>query len=256
MTGPRKKLKPSASSSVEQAAVALRSFALSMPEGDFLGSEDDLIARFGVSRPTLRQASAQVLQENLISIRRGVGGGYFAHVPNSMTVSRIAALYLQTREAGLEEIIHAMKPIRIEIALLATRNRDPEAVQALADFIESEQSAPLGPERDYRAFLRSERAFGKLLGQMSGNGMLSLFLDILYDFTALLRRREDVLINRPARVEAYRNLRGRMARAILEGDEEIAVVTTRRCSELISEWLHEDFGGERRFNQAEMLAGL
>lgn len=254
MTGPRKKLKPPVSSAVEQAADALRKFALSATEGDFLGSEDDLIARFGVSRPTLRQASAQVLQENLISIRRGVGGGYFAHLPNSMTVSRIAALYLQSHDAGLEEIIHAMKPLRIEIALLATRNRDPEAVKALADFIEYEQSAPLDPENGYRAFLRSERAFGKLLGLMSGNSVLSLFLNILYDFTALLRRGEDVLINSPARLEAYRILRGRMAQAILEGDEEIAVVATRRCSELISDWLHEDFGGQRRFNQADMSA--
>jgi len=210
-----------------------------------------LIGKLGVSRPTLRQASAQVLQENLISIRRGVGGGYFARLPDSMTVSRIAALYLQSREADLEEITHAMKPLRIEVAVLATRNRDPAARRDLNEFLARETAASSDNEHGYRAFLKSEREFGRLLGQMSGNSVLTLFLSILYDFTALLRRDEDVLLNRPDRVAAYREHRARMAQAILDGDEEIAVVATRRCSELISEWMHEDFAG-RGFEDTSM----
>lgn len=241
MAGPKSKPKPN--SAVNQAADALRSYALSMNEDAFIGSEEELIERLGVSRPTLRQASAQVMQENLISIRRGPGGGYFARVPNSMTVSRIAAIYLRSRDAGLEEIIHALKPIRIEIALLASRNRDPERRQELRAFLEAEAEYAKGGDHSYRAFLRSEREFSKVLGLMSGNSVLSLFLNILYDFTALLRRDEDVLLNRPERVEAYRELRARMARAIFEGDEEIVIVTSRRCSEVISEWMREDFGG-------------
>jgi DNA-binding FadR family transcriptional regulator len=236
-------------SAVTQAADALRVYALGKREGDFLGSEEDLIERLGVSRPTLRQASAQVLQENLISIRRGVGGGYFARLPDSMTVSRIAALYLQSRNADLEEISHAMKPLRAEVAALATRNRDPAALRRLEEFLEREAAISDDPEHGYRAFLKSEREFGRVLGVMSGNSVLTLFLGILYDFTALLRRGEDVLLNRPDRVAAYREHRARMARAILEGDEEIAIVATRRCSDLISEWMDEDFAG-RSFDDA------
>lgn len=243
MAGKRNNSGRQASSAVDQAADALRSFAMAANEGDFLGSEEDMIGKLGVSRPTLRQASAQVAQENLISIRRGVGGGYFARVPNSMTVSRIAALYLQSRNAGMEEIIYAMKPIRIEIALLATRNRDPAMLEELRAFLAAEEEYAKSGDNSYRAFLRSEREFGKVLGRMSGNTILTLFLNTLYDFTALLRPNEDVLLNRPERVDTYRELRARMARAILEGDEEIAIVATRRCSDMISEWMHEDLDG-------------
>ena len=238
-----RRIGPEKSSAVAQAAQALRAFALSKQDGDFLGSEADLIGQFGVSRPTLRQASAQVLQENLINIRRGVGGGYFARLPDSMTVSRIAALYLQSRDANLEEITRAMKPLRIEIAVLATENSDPQARQELRDFLNREQNATADTEHGYRAFLKSEREFGRLLGRMSGNGVLTLFLSILYDFAALLRRGEDVLLHRPDRVASYREHRARMGHAILDGDAEIAAVATRRCSELISEWLKEDFAG-------------
>ncbi|MDD3799341.1 MAG: FCD domain-containing protein [Novosphingobium sp.] len=244
-----KTAKGKASSAVSQAAATLRSYAMSVEEGQLLGSEEELCERLGVSRPTLRQAAAQVAQENLIAIRRGVGGGYFARVPDSMTVSRIAAIYLQSRDAGLEEIINAMKPIRIEIAALATRNRDPDMLEELRAFLAAEEDYVKGGDHGYRAFLRSEREFGKVIGRMSGNTVLTLFLNILYDFTALLRRDEDVPVNRPERVEAYRELRSRMARAILEGDEEIAIVATRRCSEIISDWMREDFGG-RRFGSA------
>jgi GntR family transcriptional repressor for pyruvate dehydrogenase complex len=230
-------------SAVSQAADELRRLAMTSEDGTFLGSEEDMIDRLGVSRPTLRQASALVVQENLIKIRRGVGGGYFANTPNSMTVSRIAALYLQSRNAGMDEVIHAMKPIRIEIALLATRNRDPVMLAELQSFLDAEAEYAQGSDYSYRAFLRSEREFGKVLGRLGGNQVLTLFLNTLYDFTALLRREEDVLVNRPERVDAYRELRARMARAILEGDEEIAVVATRRCSDMVSDWMHEDFAG-------------
>ena len=202
-----------------------------------------MIQLLGVSRPTLRQASAQVAQESLIRIRRGVGGGYFAHIPDSMTVSRIAAIYLQSRNAGIEEAIHAMKPLRIEIARLAARNRDPEMIAELRAFLETEDDAANSADYSYRNFLRSERAFGRILGEMSGNSLLTLFLNTLYDFTALLRREEDVLLNHPDRVRAYRKLRAQMARAIVEGDEEISMVATRRCSNIISEWMYKDFAG-------------
>ena len=230
-------------SALAQAADALRGLALLREEGAFLGSEEELMRQLGVSRPTLRQASAQVAQENLIVIRRGVGGGYFTQRPNSMTVTRIAALYLQSHGAGLEEILTAIEPIRVSMAVLATHNPDAACRVQLREFLDQEEDQAPSHEHGYRAFLKSERAFGKLLGQMSGNRVMTLFLNILYDFAAHLRPGEDVLVNRPQRVEAYREQRRRMARAILDGDEELAVLATKRCSRIITRWMHEDLAG-------------
>lgn len=236
-----KRSKSNAVSAVDAAAKELRIFALSKEDGEFLGSEEDMIERLGVSRPTLRQASARVVQENLVSIKRGVGGGYFAARPGSLSVSRMAALYLMSRNAGLSETTAAMEPLRAELAKRAARNKDPELRAKLKQFVEEETRADEhGEDTDghgYREFLRSEREFGVILGKMSKNAVLTLLLEILYDFTAQLRREQDVLINRPDRVETYRKLRLKLAHAILDGDVEMAELASHRCSGTIGEWM-------------------
>ncbi|MGJ3627917.1 hypothetical protein AB5I41_14710 [Sphingomonas sp. MMS24-JH45] len=77
---------------------------------------------------------------------------------------------------------------------------------------------------------------------MAGNAVLALFLAIVYDLSALVRRDEDIYVHRPERVEAYRAHRNRMAEAILDGDEEMAVLATRRCTAVVIEWMKEDGG--------------
>lgn len=229
-------------SAVARAAVKLRRLSMEKGDGEFIGSEEDLIAQLEVSRPTLRQASAQVIQENLISVRRGVGGGYFACIPSSMTVSRMAAIYLQSRELHLSDILQALKPLRTEIAGLAALNLANGDRQVLDGFIKAETSdLDAGGElKSYRDFLVSEREFGRIIGNFAGNDVLNLFLNIVYDLTPFTRRDEDVWVNHPERIEAYRRQRVVMGKAILDGDEEIAKVASGRCSNLILEWMRLD----------------
>lgn len=254
----KKNEKKAANSAVDEAATALRAYSLSHAAGDFLGSEEDMIERLGVSRPTLRQASARVVQENLISIRRGVGGGYFAHRPGSMSVSRMAALYLMSRNAGLSETTAALKPLRAELAIRAARNTDPELQAQLRRFADEPENGDEGEEETdghgYREFLRSEREFGRILGKMSENSVLTLLLDILYDFTSHIRREQDVLINRPDRVRTYRKLRSKLAHAILDGDAEMAEIASQRCSNIINEWMEKGLENTR-FEDTVMKRG-
>jgi DNA-binding FadR family transcriptional regulator len=249
----RSKEKPR--TAVELAAQALRKMAMAAKDGALLGSEDDLVLALGVSRPTLRQAAAHVSQEHLITVRRGVGGGYFASSPSSMAVARMAAIYLQKHKARLDEIIGAVAPIRVELARLATRNIDDATREELGRFLERERA--LAPEDvTYRIFLKGEREFAKLLGVASANSVLTLFLAILYDFVALHSSYEDVYVNRPERVERYRAHRNRMAEEIQKGDEEMAVVATRRCSAVVTEWIREDVIGHEEVQIGDLaLAG-
>ncbi len=228
---------------VDRAAEALRVLSLDSPEGTFLGSEEEMIARLDVSRATLRQAAARVAQENFVAVRRGVGGGYFASRPSTMDVTRMAALYLRAHDADFTEITHGIGPLKAELAVLAARNRDPELLARLEQFALEDESAPLEMVHGYRAFLKSEREFLQLIGEMAGNSVINLLMAILYDFAALASRSEDVLIDRPERVQAYRRMRARLARAIIDGDLELAQLTSRRCSELVDEWFEQDFKG-------------
>ena len=227
------------SAALRQTVEALRRDALKCPEGELIGSEDELLARHQVSRPTLRQAAALVAQEQLLQVRRGVKGGYIARRPTSRAVAHMAAIYLRTREASLDELGRSMSPIRAELARLAAANLDEASRQAFQDFLQRE-AEPNVEGAGIRAFTKSEREFGNLLGAASRNHVLSLFLDILHDLAANIPPERDLFLGRPERVKAYRQQRARLIEAILDGDPNVAVLLSKRTSELNRQWMDED----------------
>lgn len=235
---PKKVIPPTA---METAVRALREDALAHEVGELIGSEDDLIARHSVSRPTLRQAAALVAQEQLLQVRRGVGGGYIARRPTSKAVTHMAAIFLRAKGAGLEEIIQSIEPIRVELARLAALRINDESRAELRDYLDREaQRASEGTGS--RAFFKGEREFGEILGRTSGNSVLALFLEILYDLAATLRPEHDIYLGRPERIIEYRAKRNLIAQAVLDGDADIAVLASHRCSALGVKWMMHDHG--------------
>lgn len=241
-------------SAVRDVADALRRDAIDRAYGELLGSEDDLIRRYGVSRPTLRQAVALVCQENLLRVRRGVGGGYFACRPDVRAVAHVAAVFLRSRKTRMLEVIQAVEPMRVELATLAASCPDPAARDRLRLFVERERSISDDALR-YKDFVRYEHEFGDILADMSGNQVIALFLDILYDFSTMLDRGQDIYINRPDRVNEYRAKRNRLAEAVLEGDVEVTIVAARRCAMNISEWMMEGLNEENGRSDLLHLSG-
>ena len=138
---------PQTTSAVQRAAAELRVLAMKKSAGEFMGSEEELMVKLGVSRPTLRQATTMVAQEQLISTKRGVNGGYFADVPSSVSVARMAATFLRSRNTKLTDIVRAVEPIRAELARLASRQPDKALRQRLEQFLEQERSHGTGAEQ-------------------------------------------------------------------------------------------------------------
>ena len=68
----------------QQIADELRRLIVSgeLSEGDSLGHEPDLVERFGVSRPSFREALRILEAEGLITVVRGVRGGVVVHEPD------------------------------------------------------------------------------------------------------------------------------------------------------------------------------
>ncbi|MCB2046975.1 MAG: FadR family transcriptional regulator [Novosphingobium sp.] len=239
-------------SAVDLAAKNLREIALASEDGEFLGSEDELVARLGVSKPTLRQATARIAQEHLVHVRRGVGGGYFARRPGSLTVSRMAAVYLRTRDATYVELTETTPMFYAELARLASRNRDPEMIARLRQFAERDENTVDEKNiQGYAEFMRSEREFIGFLADMAGNKVLELMVAITSDFSANAPRNDQRMLRKLDNMAIYRKLRARFARAIANGDGDIAELLSRRCTDLMCEWMREGFE-DHAFQVGEM----
>jgi DNA-binding FadR family transcriptional regulator len=225
------------SSAVRRVAERIRWDVLSRPDGELLGSEDELLARYGVSRPTLRQTASVLVQERLLVVKRGVSGGYFTRRPDTSGVAHAAAVYLLAYATSMQEIIQAVIPVKMELAVLACRNSDAGLRLQLQELLD--HVTPQGQDL-YRLFLKSERAFGHLLGALSQSRVLTLFLNVLYDFCAHVTPEEDVYRNHPERIRAYWESRDALIRAILQKDEELAAVYAERCSAMVATWIPDN----------------
>jgi DNA-binding FadR family transcriptional regulator len=203
-----------------------------------LGSEDQLVVRYGVSRPTLRQAAALVGQEQLLVVRRGVGGGYFARHPDAKAVSHMASIYLQSHATRFSEIIRSMEPIKTEMTMLSAENRDPTMLALWRDFQARDLARP--ESDDYQEFLKWEREASQLLGRACGNHVLELFMLTLLDFCEQIRPEQDLYRDRPDRMQEFRRRRMAMVSAIVDGDAEIAALAARRCIRMVGGWMVAD----------------
>jgi GntR family transcriptional regulator, transcriptional repressor for pyruvate dehydrogenase complex len=82
-----------------------------LKDGDYLPNEAELMAHFGVSRPTLREAVRVLESERLVEVRRGSRTGARVRVPGPEIVARPAGLLLELSGATIADVITARSGI-------------------------------------------------------------------------------------------------------------------------------------------------
>ena len=109
----------------KQVAEELRSLIITggLDEGDLLGTEAELLDRFDVSRPSLREALRILEAEGLISVLRGALGGVVVHRPDQRMTARAAALVLQSRSVSLADVFDASAVIEPAAARMVAASR-------------------------------------------------------------------------------------------------------------------------------------
>lgn len=162
----------------QQVADVLRGqiIAGELDEGDSLGNEAELIERFGVSRPSLREALRILEAEGLISVVRGVLGGVVVHRPDQRQTARTAALVLQARNVSLADVFDArtiLEPVAVRLVASA-RNRRSSA-KRLRALIALQEEAIDDPE----AFGPANARFHEELVAMAGNETLAIVAEML-----------------------------------------------------------------------------
>jgi DNA-binding FadR family transcriptional regulator len=226
-----------AESAAHRTARLLREQILEREDGEFLGAEDELMRRLGVSRPTLRQAARLLENEQALVVRRGVKGGYYARKTDVGAVAHLAAFHLRARDTTLWDTAAASEPLIDAAILRAATASDPAArrrfAQAMATFTPAAQRPPAATVG------REETEFIAHVLELAGNPVIELFVRILYQF-GLSQTSTRVFANHPERIQAWAESRERIASAIVAGDAEMAILLRQRRGRAWLAWMTED----------------
>jgi DNA-binding FadR family transcriptional regulator len=119
-------------------------------DGDLLPNQESLLAEFGVSRPSLREAMRILEAEGLITVNRGNVGGAIVHRPDSRHAAYTMALILQTRAVPIDDVGSALKQLEGTCAGLCAARPDRELeVVPLLEACNRRAGAAIDDELEY-----------------------------------------------------------------------------------------------------------
>jgi len=168
----------------EQVAVAIQHYIEreGLGPNDFLGREEDLAARFGVSRPTLREGLKLLEGGNLIRATKGPGGGIFvAHTAEqglSRSLSDSIAMMLQTGSVTLDELLDARLLLEVPLAGRAAYLADSAVVERLRQAVEAESNVELD---DMEALASADGEIHRLIAAAAGNRMAEALIAWVFE---------------------------------------------------------------------------
>ena len=140
--------------------------------GQRLPTEDELAQRYGVSRPSVREALKRLAAQNLVRARRGPTGGNFVVQPSyaelAESLSGAATLLVGMGALGIEEIIEARRALQGSCLDLAAANANKSHIQNIEAALIRQQDPAISDE----AFCQADVAFHRALVDATDNGML------------------------------------------------------------------------------------
>ncbi|MCV7231632.1 FadR/GntR family transcriptional regulator [Mycobacterium branderi] len=160
----------------ERVATVLRKMMVrgEIAEGTMLPPESELIERFGVSRPTLREAFRVLESESLIKIRRGVHGGARVNRPRRQTLARYAGLILEYDGVTVRDVYAARAAIETPMVVQLAKDRDPAALEQLAQIVAREA------ELEGSDAVDAGTEFHAAIAKLSGNQTLQMISEMLH----------------------------------------------------------------------------
>src|SRR3954454_8257843 len=163
----------------EQIAMEIRRYLerRGLQPGDRIGTEQELAAEFGVSRPTLREGLRLLASSHLIRVGRGRAGGIFvARTPNegmSRNVSESISMMLATESVSLSQLLDARMFLEVPLAGLAAAHAGDE----FADELQAAIDEAGGHEPGTPPFNAADKRFHQILARAAGKELLLAFTD-------------------------------------------------------------------------------
>ncbi len=143
---------------------------------DRLPTETDLAERYGVSRPTIREALKRLAAQNLIRSRRGPTGGNFVVRPDpkdvAETLSGSAMLLVGMGAFSHEDISQARQEFQGTCCRLAALHRTEQHLLRM----EAEIAVQGDPSITDEQFCRSDVRFHRAIVDATGNALIGFVM--------------------------------------------------------------------------------
>ena len=169
--------------------------------GERLPTEDELAQRYGVSRPSVREALKRLAAQNLVRARRGPTGGNFVVQPSyeelAESLSGAATLLVGMGALGIEEIIEARRILQGSCLEQAVANASEQHLQNIEQALLRQQD----PEISDEEFCQADVAFHRALVDATDNGMLRFVMYTVIEalipvtnmVVSVVRERSDII---------------------------------------------------------------
>jgi DNA-binding FadR family transcriptional regulator len=143
-----------------------------LTEGAALSNQTDLLAEFGVSRASMREALRILETEGLITIRRGNRGGAVVHTPGTQISAYTLALSLESNGVTIEDVGQALRDLEASCAASCARRPDRAvAVVATLRTINDSTEAALD---DFARYVEVASEFHEAVVALCGNATLAM----------------------------------------------------------------------------------
>ncbi len=196
------------------------------PVGEVLGSQAELIERYGVSRAVFREAVRLVENQQIAFMRRGPGGGLVVTEPTVDAIIDAAVLYLHRANTRLEEVFEARIVLEEIAAELATKRLTEHDAAGLRELMADEAAGDVS----------DHRALHARLAAITRNPALELVVDIFNRVAFLYFRGGGTSLSDATLSESHQAHAG-ITEAVLEGDAGRASRRMRRHLEAESAFL-------------------
>lgn len=146
-----------------------------------LPTEEELARRFGISRPTVREALKVLAAQNLIRSRRGPTGGTFVNRPDmegaGQSIADTATLLVGMGQFAIDEIVLARGETEALSCRLAALNRNDDDLAAMAAEIAIQENETLSDAE----FCASDVRFHRAVVNATHNGPLQLMMHAMIE---------------------------------------------------------------------------
>jgi GntR family transcriptional repressor for pyruvate dehydrogenase complex len=232
------------SASARHVAAVLRRMIVGgeLPDGVKLPRQQDLLAQFGVSMPSLREALSVLEAEGLVTVQGQNRGGAIVHSPDATGAALTIGLVLESRRTSLVDVGEANARVQFECADLCAIAEDrAERIVPVLEGINKRGMEVIDDSSDI--FVDASLEFHSAIVDLSENHSLALVagaLRILWDSHAA-RVATTIEVERFTRSDRLADVRTHQAvtSAIEKGDRDLVrKILTTHMRAALEFWSH------------------